>query len=71
MKEKSETAGLNLKKKKKKDHGIWFYHFIANRWGKMETVAEFIFFVFKVTADSYCSHEIKRCSLLEEKLWQS
>ena len=35
---------------------------------KMETVAEFIFFIFKVTADSYCSHEIKRCSLLEEKL---
>ena len=35
---------------------------------KMETVAEFIFLVFKVTADSDCNHEIKRCSLLEQKL---
>ena len=34
VKEKSEKAGLNLKEKKKKDHGIWFYHFIANRWAK-------------------------------------
>ena len=35
---------------------------------KMETVTEFIFLVFKVTADSDYSHEIKRCSLLEQKL---
>ena len=33
----------------------------------METVTDFIFFGFKITADSDCSHEIKRCSL-EEKL---
>ena len=34
----------------------------------METVRDFIFGGSKITADSDCSHEIKRCSL-EEKLW--
>ena len=33
----------------------------------METVRDFIFLGSKITADGYCSHEIKRCSL-EEKL---
>ena len=34
----------------------------------METVTDFIFLGFKITADGDCSHEIKRHSL-EEKLW--
>ena len=34
----------------------------------VETVADFIFFDSKITADGNCSHEIKRCSF-EEKLW--
>ena len=29
----------------------------------METVTNFIFLGFKITVDSYCSHEIERCSL--------
>ena len=35
VKEESEKVGLRLgiQKKKKKDHGIWSHHFIANRWG--------------------------------------
>ena len=33
----------------------------------METVTEFIFLGSKITAGSDCSHEIKRCSLLERK----
>ena len=35
----------------------------------METVIVFIFLGSKITADSDYSHEIKRCLLLEEKLW--
>ena len=31
------------------------------------TVTDFIFLGFKITADGYCSHEIKRCSLLRRK----
>ena len=30
----------------------------------METVRDFIFLDFKITADGDCSHEIKRCLLL-------
>ena len=37
----------------------------------METVADFIFLGFKITADGDCSHEIKGYLLLEEKLWQT
>ena len=34
---------------------------------KMETVANFIFFISKITEDGNCSHEIKRCLLLGRK----
>ena len=34
----------------------------------METVTDFIFLVSKITADFYCSHEIKRCLLLGRKV---
>ena len=33
----------------------------------VETVADFIFWGSKITADSECSHEIKRCLLLGRK----
>ena len=32
-----------------------------------ETVTDFIFWGSKITADGDCSHEIKRCLLLERK----
>ena len=34
----------------------------------METVTDFLFLGFRITADHDCSHEIKRCFSLEEKL---
>ena len=40
---------------------------MANRWGKMETVTDFIFLGSKITVDSECSHEIKRHLLLGRK----
>ena len=33
----------------------------------METVTDFIFLGSKITEDGDCSHEIKRCLLLERK----
>ena len=33
-----------------------------------ETVTDFIFLGFKITADGDCSHEIKRCLLLGRKV---
>ena len=35
----------------------------------METVRDFIFLNSKISTDGDCSLEIKRCLLLEEKLW--
>ena len=35
----------------------------------METVTDFIFLGFKITADGDWSHEIKRWLFLEEKPW--
>ena len=34
----------------------------------VETMSDFIWGGSKITADGDCSHEIKRCLLLEEKL---
>ena len=39
--------------------------------GKMEAVADFIFLGSKINVDGDCSHEIKRCRSLEEKLKQT
>ena len=40
---------------------------MANRWKTMKTVTAFIFLGSKITEDGDCSHEIKRCLLLERK----
>ena len=44
-----------------------FSYFMANRWKKVETVADIIFLGSKITVDSDCSHKIKRCFLLGRK----
>ena len=41
---------------------------MANRWGTMETVSDFILGGSKITADGDCSHEIKRRLLLGRKV---
>ena len=43
---------------------------MANRWVTVETVTDFIFYIFgfKITADGDCSHEIKRSLLLGKKV---
>ena len=40
---------------------------MASRWGNMEAMTDFIFLGSKITADSECSHEIKRYLLLGRK----
>ena len=41
---------------------------MGNRWGTVETVADFIFLGSKITAVGDCSHEIKRHLLLGRKV---
>ena len=69
VKEESEKFGLKLNIQKTK---IMASDSITS-WPidgqTMETVAEFIFWGSKITADGDCSHEIKRCLPLEGKLW--
>ena len=58
--ERERKSWLKTQHFKNEDHGIWSHHFMANRWGNKETVADFIFLGSKITADGDCSHEIKR-----------
>ena len=66
-KEESEKAGLklNLQKTKIMASGL------VSSWQidgeTVETVRDFILRDSKITADGECSHEIKRCLLLERK----
>ena len=41
---------------------------MANRWGTVETVRDFIFLGSKIAVDGHCSHEIKRHLLLGRKV---
>ena len=67
--EASKKAGLklNIQKTKIMASGP------INSWQidgwTMETVRDFIYLGFKITADSDCSHEIKRCLFFKGKLW--
>ena len=44
------------------------HHFMSNRQGSNGNVTDFIFLDSKITADGYCSHEIKRRLLLGRKV---
>ena len=65
MKEESEKVGLKLNIQKTK---IMASSPITSWQIDGETVADFIFWGFKITADGDCSHEIKRHLLLGRKV---
>ena len=67
VKKESEKAGSKLNIKNVRS---WYLVplFRGKEKGKtMETVRDLIFRGSKITADGDCSHEIKRCLLLERK----
>ena len=65
VKEESEKVGLKLNIQKTK---IGASGLITSWQTDGETVSDFIFLGSKITADGDCSHEIKRCLLLERKV---
>ena len=65
VKEDSEKVGLKLNIQKTK---IMAFSPITSWPREGETVADFIFWGSKITADDDCSHEIKDVCSLEEKL---
>ena len=69
VKEESEKVGLKLNIQKTKIRASGPITSWQIDGETVETVADFIFLGSKITADGDCSHEIKRCLLLEEKLW--
>ena len=65
VKDESEKVGLKLNIQKTK---IIAYGPITSWQIDRETVADFIFLGSKITTDSDCSYEIKRCLLLGRKV---
>ena len=67
VKEESEQVGLKLNIQKTKIMASSIIILWQIEGEIVETVADFIFWGSKITADGDCSHEIKRCLLLERK----
>ena len=65
----SEKVGLKLHIQKTKVMASGPISSWEIDWETMEQWQDFIFLGSKITADSDCSHEIKRACSLEEKLW--
>ena len=68
VKEESEKVGLKLNIQKTKIMASSPITSWQTDGESLETVTNFILGGSKITADGDCSHEIKRCLLLEEKL---
>ena len=66
-KKESEKAGLKLNIQKTKIMASGSINSRQMDEKTIETVTDFIFLGFKITADGACSHEIKRCLLLGRK----
>ena len=67
VKEENEKVGLKLNIQKNKIMASGPITSWEIDGETVETVSDFIFGGSKITADGDCSHEIKRCSLLERK----
>ena len=68
VKQESEKVGLKLNIQKMKIMASGPITSWEIDGETVETVSDFISWGSKITADGDCSHEIKRCLLLEEKL---
>ena len=68
VKEESEKVGLKLNIQKMKIMASGPITSWEIDGETVETVSDFIFLGSKITADSDCSHEIKRCLLLGRKV---
>ena len=68
VKEESEKGGLKLNIQKMKIMASGPITSWEIDGETVETVSDFIFLGFKITADCDCSHEIKRCLLLGRKV---
>ena len=70
VKEESKQAGLKLSIQKTKITASSSITSWQIEGEKVEAVTDFIFLGSKITLDSDCSHEIKRCLLLEKRSYE-
>ena len=68
MKVKEWKSWLETQYSNNQEHGIQSHHLMANRRKKVEVLTDFLFLGSQITADSDCSHEIKRYLLLGRKV---
>ena len=68
VKEESEKVGLKVSIQKMKIMASGHITSWQIDGETMETATDYIFFGSKITADSDCNHEIKRCLLLGRKV---
>ena len=68
VKEENEKVGLKVNIRKTKIMATSPINSQQIDGETVETVADFIFGGYKITADGDCSHEIKRCLLLGRKV---
>ena len=68
VKEESEKSWPKVQHSENEDYGIWTHHSWHIDGETVEKVSDFIFGGSQITADSDCSHEIKRHLLLGRKV---
>ena len=68
VKEESEKSWLEVQLSEDKDHGIWYHHFMANRWERMETVIDYFFWAPKSLQMVTIAMKLKDACSLEGKL---
>ena len=69
VKEESEKVGLKLNLQKTKIMAFGPITSLQIDGETVETVADFIFWGSKITADGDCSHEVKRRFSFKERWW--
>ena len=71
VKEESEKAGLKLNIPKNKDHGIWYHHSMANRWGNNGNSERLYFGKAPKSLQMLTATMKLDTCFLEEKLWET
>ena len=68
VKEESEKVGLKAQHSENCDHGIWSYHFMANRWGNSGQCQTLFFWAPKSQQMVIAAMKLKDVYSLEGKL---
>ena len=68
VKEESGKSWLKAQNSEKEDHGIWFHHFMVNRWGKSGNSVRLFFWAPESLQMVTAAMKLKDAYSLEGKL---